>query len=54
MRIKDKILKGLATISVILTILCGCALDSKSDIPLIICGVCLLYLTLFILANTRD
>jgi hypothetical protein len=50
---KNKILIGLLKLSIASLLISGCALDSKSNIPLIICGVSLLYITLFIVANTR-
>lgn len=50
-RTKNKILKALVVINVISMILTGMALDSPSYIPMIICGVNILFLFLFTLAN---
>ena len=51
--IKNKILKGLFAINVIVLMLCGCALDSVSFAPAIVCFICLIYITIFTIANTR-
>ena len=48
---KNKILKTITAISVILFILAGCCLDSESKIPLIVLGASAAYLFLFSLAN---
>lgn len=50
---KNKILIGLLKLSVASLLISGCALDSESNIPLIVCGVSLFYITLFMIANTR-
>jgi len=53
MRIKNKILKGLTIISLVAFIVGACALDSNSKIPLIVCGISSIWLTLIAAANTR-
>lgn len=52
-KIKNKILKGLFDICVVLALLSACAADSDSILPLIICGVSLAYISLIVIANTR-
>lgn len=50
-KIKNKVLKTLAGVNVISLVLSGMALDSTSNIPLIICSINILFLFLFTLAN---
>ena len=48
---RNKILKAVTTVAAIAFILSGCALDSQSWLPHIICGVSLLWLVLMVIAN---
>lgn len=50
---KNKILKGLFVFCLVSTILAGCAVDSESPIPLIICYINAVYLFLFTIANSK-
>lgn len=49
---KNKILIGLAKISVVSLILSACLVDSDSIIPMIVCAISVLYLLLLTLANS--
>lgn len=48
---KNKILKSITLISTLVFIASGSALDCQSWLPYIICGVSLVWLVLFFLAN---
>ncbi len=48
---RNKILKAVTTVAGLAFILSGCALDSQSWLPHIICGVSLLWLVLMVIAN---
>ena len=48
---KNKILKAITGVAAMAFIVAGCALDSHSSLPAIVCGVCLLWLSLFVIAN---
>ena len=48
---KNKILKAVTTVAAMAFILSGCALDSHSYIPHVICGVSLLWLVLMVIAK---
>ena len=50
---KNKILKTITTIAVIGALVSACCLDSKSKLPMYTLGGCVVYLTLFALANTN-
>lgn len=53
-RLKNKILKGLLKVSVILATLSACAVDSESYIPIVVCAISLGYIALFVIANTKE
>ena len=54
-RIKNKILKGLYIANFISLLIFATALDGNNlKVPLIVCGVNLLYIGLFTIANTRE
>ena len=48
---KNKILKAITGVVSVAFIVFGCALDSKSWLPAIVCAVCLVWLSLFVVAN---
>ena len=48
---KNKILKATTYIAIFGALISGCCLDSKSYIPMIILGICLLWISLIALAN---
>jgi hypothetical protein len=48
---KNKILKATTYIAIFGALISGCCLDSKSYIPMVILGICLLYISLIALAN---
>lgn len=50
-KLKNIILKTVAYIMVFLFLLSGCALDSNSWVPCIVCGASLAWLALFAYAN---
>lgn len=50
---KNKIIKIKLVINTVLCLLSIMAIDSKSIIPLIICGISATWLLLFTIANTR-
>lgn len=48
---KDKILMGITYIMVALLFIAGCGLDSDSVLPYILCGISLVWITLFTAVN---
>jgi hypothetical protein len=48
---KNKILKAISGVAAMVFITSGCALDSQSWLPYIVCGVSLAWLVLFFIAN---
>lgn len=48
---KNKILKTITFMATMGFIIAGCALDSESYLPAIVCAVCLAWLMLFVIAN---
>lgn len=52
-KLKNRILKTITAIAGAGVVVSGCCLDSESNVPLIICGVCLAWLTLFTVANVE-
>lgn len=53
-KIRVAVLKLITTIATIALLIAGCALDSESKLPLIICSVCLGWLLLIFIANKGD
>lgn len=52
-RTRNLLLKGTTAAAAVLYVLAACCLDSESNVPLIVCGVCAAWLALFAVANTR-
>ena len=50
---KDKILKGITTITAVLCLLSGSGLNADGWINEIVCVICLAWLVLFLLANRK-
>lgn len=50
---RQKVVLALFRVSLILAIISACCLDSRSIIPMIVFGVCLVYIGLFTVANTE-
>lgn len=50
-KLKNKILKVTITLAVVAFFIFATALDSQSDIPFIVCTVCITYLGVFAYAN---
>lgn len=50
-KLKNKILKATITLAVVAFFIFATALDSQSDIPFVICLVCMLYIGVFAYAN---
>lgn len=48
---KNKILKTINTVAGILFLVSASSLDSESYIPHVVCGVCLVWFSLFVYAN---
>lgn len=53
-KIRIAMLKLITTIATITLLIAGCALDSKSKLPMIICSVCIGWLLLIFIANKGD
>ena len=51
---KNKVLKVTTYIAIFGALISGCCLDSKSYIPMIILGICLVWVSLIALANMKD
>ena len=50
-KLKNKILKATITLAVVAFFIFATALDSQSDIPFIVCTVCITYLGVFAYAK---
>ena len=50
-KLKNKILKATITLAVVAFFIFATALDSQSNIPFVICLVCMLYIGVFAYAN---
>lgn len=50
-KVKNKILKATITLAVVAFFIFATALDSQSNIPFVICLVCMLYIGVFAYAN---
>lgn len=48
---KNKILKGITAVAAVLFLISVCFLDSESNVPCIVCVVCLVWIALFMIAN---
>lgn len=53
-KIRIAILKTITAVAVFGFIVSGCALDSESNIPINICGICLAWLVLMTIANREE
>jgi uncharacterized membrane protein len=51
---KNMILKTITSIAIIGEVLAVCSLDSDSNLPLLIAGICSLYLVVFFIANREE
>lgn len=49
---KNAILITLTAFAGIAFVISGCSLDSESNLPIIICSLCLLWISLFMFANS--
>lgn len=50
---RQKVVLALFRASVILAIISTCCLDSRSNIPMVVLSICLVYIGLFTVANTE-
>lgn len=53
-KIRIATLKTLTVIAAVALLIAGCALDSESNIPIKVCGVCLAWLVLMTIANREE
>ena len=51
---RQKIVLALFRVSLILAIISACCLDSRSNIPMVVLSICLVYIGLFTVANTVE